>query len=316
MTRLPHGLAEIAYATPLWHGVDFRHLTLGTPSLGWSAMHAGYLLLWAAAGVWIARRSYTKGLAQLTALALTQTRGHLLFERNLMVYRRAWMTILSGFFEPIFYLFSLGIGLGHFVGQIHGVSYASYIAPALLASAAMNGAIYDATTNVSLEAALREGVRLDARDAARPHRRRGRRDGMGAVSRRALRHGVRRDRRRARPPDSWWAILASRRDRRRLRLRRHGIAASTFLRTWQDFELVQIVLVPMFLFSATFFPISVYPVAIQWFVRFSPLYHAITLIRALTLRRVGPINLLNAAYLLVLGVIGIASPGAVWPGCC
>jgi lipooligosaccharide transport system permease protein len=85
-----------------------------------------------------------------------------------------------------------------------------------------------------------------------------------------------------------------------------GIAASTFLRTWQDFEMVQIVLLPMFLFSATFFPLSVYPVAIQWFVRFSPLYHASTLIRSLTLGAVGPINVLNAAYLLVLGVIGIA----------
>jgi lipooligosaccharide transport system permease protein len=85
-----------------------------------------------------------------------------------------------------------------------------------------------------------------------------------------------------------------------------GIGASTFLRTWQDFELVQIVLLPMFLFSATFFPISIYPAAIQWFVRFSPLYHAITLIRSLTLGTVGPINLLNAAYLIVLGVIGIA----------
>ena len=61
------------------------------------------------------------------------TRAHLLFERNLMVYRRSWLTILSGFFEPIFYLFALGVGLGHYVGTLHGVSYASYIAPALLA---------------------------------------------------------------------------------------------------------------------------------------------------------------------------------------
>ncbi len=68
---------------------------------------------------------------------------------------------------------------------------------------------------------------------------------------------------------------------------------------------MQIVLLPMFLFSTTFFPLSIYPVAIQWFVRFSPLYHAITLIRALTLGSVGPINVLNAAYLLVLGVLGI-----------
>src|SRR5581483_7368308 len=88
-----------------------------------------------------------KAARAVTAIAL-RTRGHLLFERNLFVYRHAWMTIFSGFFEPLFYLFSFGLGLGHFVGRIHGVSYASYIAPALLASSAMNGAINDAMTNV------------------------------------------------------------------------------------------------------------------------------------------------------------------------
>ena len=243
----------------------------------------------------------------MTALALTRTRGHLLFERNLMVYRRAWMTIFSGFFEPIFYLFSLGIGLGHFVGQIHGVSYASYIAPALLASAAMNGAIYDATTNVFWK--LRYGRVYDSMlatplgpiDVA-----------VGETAWAQFRGGLYATGFVATAAalgllHSWWAVLA---------LPAAlvvgfgfagiGIAASTFLRTWQDFEMVQIVLLPMFLFSATFFPISIYPTAIQWFVRFSPLYHAVTLIRALTLGLVGWINLLNAAYLLVLGVIGIA----------
>src|SRR5436309_752864 len=67
-----------------------------------------------------------------------------------MVYRRSWMVIFSGVFEPLFYLFSMGIGLGHFVGKVPGpggrlVDYSSFIAPALLASAAMNGAIYDST---------------------------------------------------------------------------------------------------------------------------------------------------------------------------
>ena len=56
------------------------------------------------------------------AFPVMRTRGHLLFERNLMVYRRTWLTLISGFFEPMFYLFSIGIGLGHFVGTIHGVS--------------------------------------------------------------------------------------------------------------------------------------------------------------------------------------------------
>jgi lipooligosaccharide transport system permease protein len=243
----------------------------------------------------------------VTAFALTRTRGHLLFERNLMVYRRAWMTIFSGFFEPLFYLFSLGLGLGHFVGKVHGVSYASYIAPALLASAAMNGAVYDATTNVFWK--LRYGKVYDS-ILATPlapvdvaigetawAQFRGALYATGFVVTAAalgLLH-------------SWWAVLALPAAMVvGFGFAGIGIAASTFLRTWQDFEMVQIVLLPMFLFSATFFPLSVYPVAIQWFVRFSPLYHAITLIRSLTLGAVGPINVLNAAYLLVLGVIGIA----------
>jgi lipooligosaccharide transport system permease protein len=243
----------------------------------------------------------------VTAFALTRTRGHLLFERNLMVYRRAWMTIFSGFFEPLFYLFSLGLGLGHFVGKVHGVSYASYIAPALLASAAMNGAVYDATTNVFWK--LRYGKVYDS-ILATPlapvdvaigetawAQFRGALYATGFVVTAAalgLLH-------------SWWAALALPAAMVvGFGFAGIGIAASTFLRTWQDFEMVQIVLLPMFLFSATFFPLSVYPVAIQWFVRFSPLYHAITLIRSLTLGAVGPINVLNAAYLLVLGVIGIA----------
>lgn len=63
VTRLPHGLRELAYATPLWHGVDLmRHLTLGTATLGWSAMHVAYLAFWAAAGVWLARAAYRKRL--------------------------------------------------------------------------------------------------------------------------------------------------------------------------------------------------------------------------------------------------------------
>ena len=41
-----------------------------------------------------------------------------LVERNLMVYRHVWGVLLSGFFEPLFYLFSVTIGLGELVGDI------------------------------------------------------------------------------------------------------------------------------------------------------------------------------------------------------
>ena len=64
-----------------------------------------------------------------------------------------WVVVLSGFVEPIFYLLSLGVGLGGFIGTVtdaagNEIPYAAYIAPALLAVSAMNGAIYDSTWNV------------------------------------------------------------------------------------------------------------------------------------------------------------------------
>jgi lipooligosaccharide transport system permease protein len=242
----------------------------------------------------------------VTAFALRHTRGHLLFERNVMVYRRAWMTIFSGFFEPLFYLFSLGLGLGHFVGSVHGVSYASYIAPALLASSAMNGALNEAMTNVFWKLRYERtydsmlATPLGPTDVAVGETAwaqfRGLLYATGFIVTAAALGLI----------HSWWGVLT---------LPAAlvvgfgfagvGIGASTFLRSWQDFDLVQIVQLPMFLFSATFYPLSVYPVAIQWVVRFSPLYHAITLIRSFTLGAVGWTNLVDAGYLVVLGLAGI-----------
>ncbi len=63
ITRLPHGFREIAYATPLWNGVDLlRHLTLGTPTLWRSLAHVAYLALWFAAGLAVAQRTYRRRL--------------------------------------------------------------------------------------------------------------------------------------------------------------------------------------------------------------------------------------------------------------
>jgi lipooligosaccharide transport system permease protein len=56
---LPRGLREVAYATPLWHGVDLiRKLSLGTATLGLSVLHVAYLAVWFVAGVILARRAY------------------------------------------------------------------------------------------------------------------------------------------------------------------------------------------------------------------------------------------------------------------
>jgi lipooligosaccharide transport system permease protein len=63
LARLPHGIRELAYATPLWHGVDLmRHLTLGTPHLWPSLGHVAYMLVWFVGGLWLAERTHTKRL--------------------------------------------------------------------------------------------------------------------------------------------------------------------------------------------------------------------------------------------------------------
>jgi lipooligosaccharide transport system permease protein len=244
----------------------------------------------------------------MTTIALP--RAATLFERNYLVHRRMWILIFSGFFEPLFYLFSLGVGLGHFVGKVPGpngelISYASFIAPALLATAAMNGAIYDATavfwkmkyaklydavlatpvgpeevalgeTSWALFRGLLYGTAFLITVAA-----------LGLVHSPLAVFAL---------PSALLVGFA---------FAGAGVGAATFMRTWQDFEFLNLVQLPMFLFSATFYPLSVYPPAIQWVVRFTPLYNAIQLIRSLMLGAVGWAQLLNVTYLLVMGLIGI-----------
>ena len=234
--------------------------------------------------------------------------GLLVVERNALVYRRTWLILFSGFFEPLFYLFALGVGLGSLVKTVPGtdLSYAAYVAPALLASSAMNGAFYDAT-NVFWK--LRYGKVYEAMlstpvsptDVAVG-------ETMWAVVRALLYSaafliiiligGY---------IESWWAVLA-------LPatfvigfgFAGAGIAAVTWMRNWQDFDLVQLVMLPMFLFSATFYPITIYPTAIQWLVQALPLYHGITLVRGLTTGVVGVAQVVDVLYLATMGLIGMA----------
>jgi lipooligosaccharide transport system permease protein len=246
----------------------------------------------------------------VSGYAFAGSRGGLLFERNLMVYRRTWMIIFSGVFEPLFYLFSIGIGLGHFVGRVPGpggrlVDYSAFVAPALLASAAMNGAIYDATNvfwrmkyNRVYDAVL--STPIGAADVTAGETAWALFRGfLYAVSFMVVAGSLGLI-------ESAWGLLA-------LpgailigfAFAGIGIAASTFMRTWQDFELLTLVQLPMFLFSATFFPISTYPDALQWVVRVSPLYHAIQLLRTLNFGTVGWGQAVDVGYLLALGLVGV-----------
>jgi lipooligosaccharide transport system permease protein len=242
-------------------------------------------------------------------IAIALGRSTYLLERNLRVYRRIWMTIFSGFFEPLFYLFSMGIGLVHYVGPVDGVRYAAFVAPALLASAAMNGAIYDAT-NVFWK--MRYGRVYDA-VLATPL---GPRDIAAGETVWALFRGLLYS-------AGFLVVVAS------LGLIRSawgilalpaaaligfgfagvGIAAITYMRSWQDFELLTIAQLPMFLFSATFYPLTVYPDAIRWLVELTPLYRSISLMRALLLGGVGWMQLVDVLYVLALGLVGLRVAG-------
>ena len=71
------------------------------------------------------------------------------WRRNATMYRRTWkLNILPNFFEPVFYLMAIGIGVGAYIDEMGGMSYAAFLAPGLVCVAAMNGASFEVTYNV------------------------------------------------------------------------------------------------------------------------------------------------------------------------
>ncbi|HWH04827.1 MAG TPA: ABC transporter permease [Gaiellaceae bacterium] len=243
------------------------------------------------------------------ALDRPGARGALLFERNVMSYRRMWIIILSGFFEPLFYLLALGFGLGAYVGDVVeggvAVSYAAFVAPGLLAASAMNGAFYDAT-NIFWKLRYQKlydavlATPLGPKDIAVGETAwalfRGLVYAVGFFTIMVVLGLV----------ESWWALLALPATLFvGFAFAGAGIAAVTFMRSWQDFDVLNLAMLPMFLFSATFFPLAVYPEWLQWVVQATPLYHAVSLVRALTTGAVGTGQLVDVAYLAALGLAGM-----------
>jgi lipooligosaccharide transport system permease protein len=238
-------------------------------------------------------------------------RGHTLVERSLMVYKHSWLIIVSGFFEPVFYLLSIGVGLGHLVPAVsvggHQVGYTAFVAPALLASSTMNGAIYDSTFNIFWKmkyAKIYDAVLatpLGPLDVASGEITWALARGMiysAAFLVVMIAMGL---------LHSWWALLCLPFALLEgLAFSACGMACTTFMRSWQDFEWVTLALLPMFLFSATFYPLSTYPHAIGDIVRWTPLYQAVDVQRALALGHVGPGLFANLGYLLVMGLVGVA----------
>lgn len=234
-----------------------------------------------------------------------------LVERNIVSWSGIWLVFVSVLLEPILFLFSIGVGVGEFVGDVAGpggepVAYRTFVAGGLLASAAMFGPLFDTTFNFFVkfkyfriyDAILSTPMR--PADVVR-----------GEVGWSLLRASVYAAVFLATMAvlglvESWWALLclpvavligfafAS-----------AGLAGSTYMRSFVDFDFVNLAAVPLFLLSATFFPLSEYPDGVQWLVRLTPLYQGVALERGLVLGHLEWTMLLNVAYLLAMGVVSI-----------
>jgi lipooligosaccharide transport system permease protein len=83
------------------------------------------------------------------------------------------------------------------------------------------------------------------------------------------------------------------------------MAITSYMSTFQQMDWINIVMLPMFLFSATFFPLTIYPLPVQWVVQAMPLWHAVELIRGLTLGELGPGTAVHIAYFTAMVAIGV-----------
>jgi lipooligosaccharide transport system permease protein len=241
-----------------------------------------------------------------SALVGSLLRARRLVQRNLLVYRHGWIIIVSGFFEPLFYLLGIGFGLGSLVEGIkladgRTIPYQAFVAPGLLAMSTMNGAIAESIFNVFFKlnfSRTYEGILatpLGIREIA-----------IGELVWSLMRGGmyviaflgVMLALSLILSP---WAILvlpaavllgAA--------FSAAGLATTAYLRTVQDFDLpMGLVVMPMFLFSGTFFPVSVYPWPVQLLMEATPLFHGVNLLRGLTIGLLEPRLIWDLAYLVV-----------------
>jgi lipooligosaccharide transport system permease protein len=221
-----------------------------------------------------------------------------------------YVVVASGFFEPVFYLLSLGLGLGSYIGAVHDgghvIPYAAYIAPGLLAVSAMNGAIYDSTWNVFFKmhfGKLYQGMlatSLGPLDVA-----------LGEIVLALLRGGLYAVAfmivmQALGLNLAWTALLAL----PAVLLIAFGFASlgmaiTSYLKTFQQMDWINFALLPMFLLSATFYPLSVYPVPIQWFIQALPLWQAVDMIRQLTTGYIEPSMVIHLVYYAALITFGL-----------
>jgi lipooligosaccharide transport system permease protein len=252
------------------------------------------------------------GALRILPVGLYARRGHVVLERAFRVYRSNWLVIFTGFFEPLFYLFALGTGLKHLVGTVvgpggHQISYMAFIAPALLASSAMNGAVYDSTGNVFWK--LRYAKLYDAMLATSL----GPLDvAIGEISWALIRGGLYSAGFMVvmlvtgLMASGWAVLLLPASLLIAFGFASVGMAVTSYLKDFQQMELVQLAVLPMFLFSGTFYGLDVYPRWLQIVVECLPLQHGIALLRDLNAGEFDWGLLGHVGYFLAMAAVGLA----------
>ncbi len=246
------------------------------------------------------------GLARRSAFPLRVVR------RNAKLARHYWAFYVGRLLEPFLYLSSIGIGVGVLVDEVVGptgepIPYRLFVAPAMLATSAMNVAMFASANEFY---AKFKWVRSYASMLATPI-------GVGDIIRGELLWilvtvsiqstafvatmvalGL---------VSSWWgvlllpaALLVA------FAFAGAGFVAASFLRSWLDFDYISLAIVPMFLFSASFFPIERYPEPVAVIVRLTPLFHGVDLARDLSLGTVDGWSLVSVAYLVGMGLGALA----------
>jgi lipooligosaccharide transport system permease protein len=237
-------------------------------------------------------------------------------ERNVATLRSAyWVVMLTGFLEPVLYLFSIGLGVGALVGDLtladgRVVAYAAFVAPAMLASSAMTGALSETTFNFFGKMKFMKLYDGMLATPVRPIE-----IAMGELAWAMLRGNIYAaaflvvmvvmgltTAALAVPAFFCTALVG-------FAFGGIGMALSTFMRSWQDFDLISSVQFALFLFSGTFVPAEAYPSVLRWVVEVTPLYRSVDLIRAVTTGAVGWLQLLDVVYLVALFGAGLAVAG-------
>jgi lipooligosaccharide transport system permease protein len=246
----------------------------------------------------------------LPAASFGTGRARRVLARNIRAYRRGWLFLVSGFFEPLFYLLSIGLGLNHLVGDLRlgtrVVGYATYVAPGLLAASAMNGSVFDSTFNIFFKLKITKS--FDAMLATPLTVR----DIIGGELGWALLRGslysaaflvVMAVMGLVATP--WVVLCLPCAALVGFAFGGTGMGLTTFMRNWQDFDLLFLAIMPLFLFSGVFYPLSVYPGWLQVVVTCTPLYQGVALMRGLDAGVLGWPLVAHVAYLAVLGLAGV-----------